>query len=587
MNDGIFIDGVPANTIGGASAASRNVISDNDEAGILVSNSTSDLVSGNFIGTDVTGTQAQGNGQFYYDGAITFDNSPFATVGGSTSGAGNLVSGNYGVGIYLDPTSGNAVVQGNLIGTDVTGTVALGNTEYGLVITASNFTVGGTTAGARNVISGNRGGGIDLYDEYVSPGTSNLVLGNYIGVDSSGANPLGNAGDGIDLTFMGNLTIGGTTAKAANVISSNGGDGIYLFSEAGPQVIEGNDIGTDKTGTIALGNASDGVYIYDGSDVTVGGTTSSARNIIAANGGNGVHFYFVSDGTSSGDVVEGNSIGTNASGTVALGNAQDGVLIDQISSGILIGGTASGAGNIIADNAGAGVAVLSYPYSDSVNNGILSNSIFANGALGIDLGGDGVTPNHPGGPISGPNNFQNYPVLSSAVSAKGKTTIDGTLNSAADTTYLIQFFSNPTADPSGYGQGKTLIGSISVTTDANGNASFTATFSTAVPVGQFISATATDPDDNTSEFAQDVTVTATAPAAVTAVNAAAAQVAISVSIASLPGRPASTTTLAAQTTSLSNEAVLEAIAQDVILFQRRRRIAVDGNEAPLTVGGTL
>ena len=217
--------------------------------------------------------------------------------------------------------------------------------------------------------------------------------------------------------------------------------------------------------------------------------------------------------------MEGNSIGTNANGTVALGNAKDGVLLDQFTSDVLVGGTSSGSGNIIADNAGTGVVVLNYPYSstrsfDSDSNGILSNSIFANGALGIDLGGDGVTPNHTGGPIPGPNEFQNYPVLSSAVSGKGGTTITGTLNGAAETTYLIQFFSNPTADPSGYGQGKTLIGSITVTTDVNGNASFNATFSTVIPVGQFISATATDPNDNTSEFAMDVTVTAAPPAAV-------------------------------------------------------------------------
>ena len=217
-NYGIFIDGVPANTIGGASAAARNVISDNDAAGIDVSNSTSDLVSGNYVGTDVTGTQAQGNGQSFYAGGIVFDNSPFATVGGSTSGAGNLVSGNNGVGIYFDTSSSNAVVQGNLIGTDATGTVALGNTGYGLEITASNFTVGGTTAAARNVISGNRwmaGSNSTMRRSRPARNRATSILGNDIGVRQlRGVKPLGNAGDGIDLTFMGNLTIGGTTAKA-------------------------------------------------------------------------------------------------------------------------------------------------------------------------------------------------------------------------------------------------------------------------------------------------------------------------------------------------------------------------------------
>jgi titin len=144
---------------------------------------------------------------------------------------------------------------------------------------------------------------------------------------------------------------------------------------------------------------------------------------------------------------------------------------------------------------------------------ILSNSIFANLGLGIDLNDDGVTLNHPGGPIPGPNNFQNFPMLTSAVSSHGKITIAGTLNSAASTSYLIQFFANVTADPSGHGQGQTLIGSITVTTDASGNASFTVTFAKSVPVGQFVSATATDPNDNTSEFVQDVMVTSGGTAA--------------------------------------------------------------------------
>ena len=168
-------------------------------------------------------------------------------------------------------------------------------------------------------------------------------------------------------------------------------------------------------------------------------------------------------------------------------------------------------GNTIAFNQLAGVAVV----NNATGVEILSNSIFANGGLGIDLNDDGVTPNHPGGPIPGPNNLQNYPVLASAVSAGGKTTIMGTLNGAAGSQYLIQFFANVAADPSGYGQGQTLIGSITVTTDANGNASFTATLSASVPAGQFVSATATDSTGDTSEFAQDVLVTGGVAATIT------------------------------------------------------------------------
>jgi hypothetical protein len=173
-----------------------------------------------------------------------------------------------------------------------------------------------------------------------------------------------------------------------------------------------------------------------------------------------------------------------------------------------IGGTVASAGNIIANNGGDGVSVLDPDDSGlNVGNAILSNSIYGNAALGIDLGGDGVTPNHNGGLITGPNGYQNYPVLSSATSSPTQTTINGSLNGAAKTTYTIQFFSNTTADPSGYGQGQTYLGSTSVTTDSTGNVTFTATLNVDLAAGQSISATATDPNGNTSEFALDITNT--------------------------------------------------------------------------------
>ncbi len=126
--------------------------------------------------------------------------------------------------------------------------------------------------------------------------------------------------------------------------------------------------------------------------------------------------------------------------------------------------------------------------------------------MGIDLANDGVTLNTPGGPHSGPNDLQNDPVLTSATSDSTLTTIVGTFNSTPNATFRIELFSNGSADPSGYGQGQTYLGFINVTTDGSGNAIFSATFTTVVPAGQVISATATDPNGNTSEFAQDLTV---------------------------------------------------------------------------------
>ncbi len=214
---------------------------------------------------------------------------------------------------------------------------------------------------------------------------------------------------------------------------------------------------------------------------------------------------------------------------------------------------------------------------------ILSNSIYANQGLGIDLGDDGVTPNHPGGPIYGPNNYQNYPVLTSAISSGGKLVIAGTLNSAASTSYVVQFFANVTADPSGYGQGQTYLGEVTVTTDANGNATFTATFKTSVPAGEFISATATDPIGDTSEFAQDVTVTSgtRASAAGPAVSTTSF-VSPSLSMAPLTGPSGSAKASTTSKASVVSEGVLDDLARDLILVRQRRLTAIDGNEGRST-----
>jgi titin len=263
---------------------------------------------------------------------------------------------------------------------------------------------------------------------------------------------------------------------------------------------------------MALGNGGIGLDLEFGGAVTVGGTTPGAANVISANAGSGLYV------NESNDLVQGNFIGTDPSGTINLGNSGDGVTVTGFgSANNTIGGTVTGAGNIIAYNGGVGVNILD-PFSSGLNvgNAILSNSIFSNQHLGIDLGGDGVTPNHSGGLIAGPNGFENFPVLASAVTSSTETTIQGSLNAAASESFTIQFFADATADPSGFGQGQTYLGSITVMTDSSGNATFTANVPV-VPAGYAISATATDPSGNTSEFAQDVTVAASAhPAALRA-----------------------------------------------------------------------
>lgn len=180
----------------------------------------------------------------------------------------------------------------------------------------------------------------------------------------------------------------------------------------------------------------------------------------------------------------------------------------------LIGGTTSGAGNTIAFNGGRGVFEGSGP-GNGYNNSFLGNSIFANGGLGIDLGGDGVTPNDIGDADTGPNQLQNYPVIASASrrtpvptsSSTPSMTVNGSLNSAPSTAFRLEFFASPACDPSGNGEGKLYLGSSSVTTDGSGNVIFTVTVPVWAPPGSIVTATATDPAGNTSEFASCVTPT--------------------------------------------------------------------------------
>lgn len=201
------------------------------------------------------------------------------------------------------------------------------------------------------------------------------------------------------------------------------------------------------------------------------------------------------DGTTTGNVVQGNRIGTDATGANPLGNAGNGVSLKNGASNNVIGGTGVGA-NTIAFNAGAGVVVTE---ATSTGDIIRGNSIESNGALGIDLGADGVTPNHVGS-TSGPNNLQNYPVLTQIQSIGSTTEIVGSLNGLTSTTYTLDFYASAEADLTGYGQGQRYLGTATVTTDGSGNASFDVTLSASTAVGELISATATDPSGDTSEF---------------------------------------------------------------------------------------
>ncbi|MCI0536805.1 MAG: choice-of-anchor D domain-containing protein, partial [Verrucomicrobiales bacterium] len=401
-----------------------------------------------------------------------------------------------GLAIYRFPlhaieiSSWGCTIAGNYIGTDATGTASgIGN---GTGINAGNHDViGGNTPQERNVISSNYIG--------ISLGSSTQVLGNYIGLQPNGDAILEN---NIGIASGVGCTIGGASSNSRNVISGNR-VGIHMNSVfANSNVVIGNYIGTDATGTQARGNLFDGVLLEDGPNWNrIGGTADGERNIISGNG-DGIHMK-----GGSNNLVQGNYIGTDVNGTADLGNDGYGVLLgnydsDTINNNTTIGGAAAGAGNRIAFNTLGGVRVL------GVQELVLGNAIFSNGGLGIDIGLSGVTANDPGDGDTGAvgNSLQNYPVLTSALIGSGVTTVTGLLNSTANTTFTLEFFSNAAADPSGYGEGETFQGSATVTTDGSGNASFTFSIPVALPAGQFVSATASDPNNNTSEFSQSVPV---------------------------------------------------------------------------------
>lgn len=267
--------------------------------------------------------------------------------GGNSIVRGLVINRFSGSGIEIKDAGGD-VVAGNYIGTDSSGADALGNGLLGIGITGSSGnTIGGLTPADRNVISGNAATGVRID----SGGTENLVEGNFIGVDATGSYALGNGRRGVFVVTSSGNTVGGSAAGAGNVISGNGMEGVRVDGATGT-VIAGNYVGTDGAGSHALGNSLAGVAVIGGSDAVVGGTTALARNLISGNVGSGLR---VSNGA-SGVSVEGNFIGTDATGLAALGNALRGVTVAD-SSGVTIGGSLAGAGNLISGNGWGGIEI--------------------------------------------------------------------------------------------------------------------------------------------------------------------------------------------------------------------------------------
>lgn len=325
-----------------------------------------------------------------------------------------------------------------------------------------------------------------------------VIRSNYLGIDPTGTVARPNLGDGIAVSGNAQATIGGTAAGEGNLVSGNRDRGLS-FGPGTPlgSVVQGNYIGTDVTGTKAVPNGLDGIFFNGNTGAVIGGAATGAGNLISGNTGNGIAMF----GTQAGSyTIQGNRIGTQTNGTAALGNGAYGVAFQNSAGQDVLGGIGPGQANVVAFNVRAGVQV-----GYGLAHRISGNSIFSNGGMGIDLTecSNGFCPgprvNDLGDADTGPNGFQNFPVIASMTSTTTSTTVKGSLNSVANSTFTLEFFSSPSCDPTGYGEGKVLLGSKSVTTVGN-VASFAATFSPRVPAGSVVTATATDAAGNTSEF---------------------------------------------------------------------------------------
>jgi hypothetical protein len=415
-------------------------------------------------------------------------------AGSSGSTVRGLVINRFTANGIVVQTNGNTI-SGNFVGVDPTGTTRMPNGTFpnsgdGIVIqNASNNIIGTTSPADRNIVSGNAIGGIHIVGSLIAPATGNKIQGNFVGVAKDGISSVGNR------------------TEPAPAPGSPEGNNLY------------------------------GIEISGGNNNTVGGTTAGARNVVGLNA-DGIEL----DNGSQSNIIQGNFSGVGADGVTGVANLLHGIAL-RSSNGFsaplgpaqanepgvsfnLIGGTAAGAGNLVEFNGTGGIAIFGNPVSASgqpnLGNTIEGNSIFENGRsngtptqLGIDLSNqfvyprdDGVTPNDSKGhgAPNDPNDFQNFPVLTTATSSGGMTNIAGTLSSAPNSMFRIEFFASD-SDPLGLpAEGQQFLGFTNASTDANGDVSFNVSLSVSVANGRIVTATATDAVGNTSEFSAGIVV---------------------------------------------------------------------------------
>jgi hypothetical protein len=531
------------------------VINNFGNNGITIDSGTAgNLVTGCYLGTDSSGSAAVGNSSF---GIAIFGSGN--TIGGTAAGQGNVASGNGLAGINIE--GANNLVEGNICGLDVTGNNPLGNNHEGIALQggATGNTVG--TAGAGNVCSANGRDGVYIHGTTTS---GNLVEGNVVGMNKAmtSIQNVGNGLDGILITKGAHdNTIGGTAKGDGDITGGNFDNGIHI-EDAGSSgnLVEGCYIGTSPTNFTSssptdLGDRKRGIFIEGapkntiGGTVhsTIGGTVTEAGNVICANGLTAITHsgIIIADSDPKDNKFAYNAIDNLVEGNIIAANTAYGVHIGSGANDNTIGGTASGAGNIIGGTGGAGSSAVGPNGQDAVevdnNTGHVDygsagvgNEILGNSITEISSGNNGI--NLASNSANTGNNNQASPVLISAVSSPGGSFVTGSLSSLPNVPFVLEFFASSMGSPP---EGQIYLtpnpnkdtlknGDVLVATSATGQATFTAYFTTSVPAGDVMTATATDSNTpssgdsdagDTSGFSAAIAVTQDTNAPVSSVNA--------------------------------------------------------------------
>ncbi|HXV74774.1 MAG TPA: right-handed parallel beta-helix repeat-containing protein [Candidatus Polarisedimenticolaceae bacterium] len=490
-NTGIAVDGASTFTeVGGGLPGSVNVIGGNHVVGVSVSGAHDTRIAGNLIGTTLDGLSALGNGLW---GVRVRGVSTGTRIGGITPDDRNVVAGSGEFAIAVEGDSGpptGTVIEGNFIGTDVTGLASPGAAGSGILLAdAPDVRIGGSDPFARNVIVGHTGCGIVLFGP--SSGET-VVQNNLVGLAADGLTEIPNL-TGVCFNAASGYSIG--AAGSGNVISGSNSAGVYVSQDSGGNFVVGNLIGLDASGVLARPNLV-GVEVN-------GPSTTVAQNTISGNTGSGI---WLGGQTADSALVANNTLGETLSGAPA-GNLV-GIYSFRANNALI-------ANNQVRYNLDGGIVVR-----EAISNQLTANLIADNGGLGIDLDDDGVSPNDPGDVDGGANFLQNFPVLTTVTYCGVQLDTSGTLDSAPSSTYDIELFLSRGCDPSGQGEGDGLYDDVpSLATDAGGSAGFSLSTFRILPAGLplFASATATGFDGNTSEFSACVPLTDDRPGEVAGV----------------------------------------------------------------------